>query len=296
MSENIIKPDYELIDFGDSEKLERFGTVTTIRPCPQGSCEKGIPAQWKDADLIFNRKNLSKGNWDKEHPGWKINLGAFQMQLKPSPAGQVGIFPEQLKNWKRIFKTVSAAAEKHSGEFPLKILNCFGYTGASTLATAAAVKNEKGEKNIIEITHVDASKAAVKWARENAKLSGLESCTIRWIVEDAPLFIEREIKRKNYYDAVILDPPAFGRGPKGQVWKLGRDLPELVKNVCRLIKKTPLFILATCHAPDFSSKDLEDIFKKHTPSALKKVTSEELTIPCKNTPENLKSGSSLFLS
>jgi 23S rRNA (cytosine1962-C5)-methyltransferase len=178
----------------------------------------------------------------------------------------------------------------------LKVLNCFGYTGASTLAAAAAAKTKSKENNNIEVTHVDASKAAVKWARENARFSNFESCTIRWIVEDAPLFIEREIKRKNYYDAIILDPPAFGRGPKGQVWKLERDLPRLIKNICMLLTKSPLFILATCHAPDFSSKDLEHIFRKYAPSALKNIISEELTIHCENKSEGLKSGSSLFLS
>lgn len=239
-------PDYSLIDFGDGRKLERFaGLVTDRASPPAGDFAKNAPAAWKTATARYTGSKVGDGKW-------KFAAGAlparfiqvplttklsFQLTLELTPAGQVGLFPEQFTNWHWIARQVAQQGVKSNR--PLRLLNLFAYTGGSTLAAAVAGA---------EVTHVDASKPAVALARENAGQSGLAEAPIRWIVEDVLKYCTREVKRDSRYDAVILDPPTYGHGPKGEEWRITRDLPKLLELCAELTDRTPSFLLTTCHS------------------------------------------------
>ena len=247
-------PDYELIDFGadakgQGRKLERFGALLLDRPSPAAQeTKKKDPSAWRDAAARFEGSRMGEGVWKPAAKNWAgdasvaVSVGeGFQLTIAPTPAGQVGFFPEQFTNWRWIHERVSHAAE------PIRVLNLFGYTGGSTLAAAAAGAN---------VTHVDASKPSVERARANAELSGLADAPVRWIVEDAVKYCRRELKRGSLYDAVILDPPSYGHGPKGEEWRLERDLPVLLE-LCRdLTIESRAFLLATCHTPGVGPAEL----------------------------------------
>lgn len=255
---------YKLIDCGNFRKLEQFGVVIVDRPAPWAQWPKHCSEEiWLKADAKFIRDS-DRQRWiiQKELPlNWQCTIDKTTFQLKPSPSGQIGIFPEQITNWRWI------ADLCRNNPRPVKILNGFAYTGGSTLAAAFAGA---------EVTHVDASKSAVKWARENASLSGISS--IRWIVDDITTFMEREKKRGQNYDAIILDPPAFGRGKGGKKWQLKKDMPELLNCAAALFSSTPLFFLLTCHDPSFTHVSLKKIISEKMP--VKGVfESGELIIP-----------------
>jgi 23S rRNA (cytosine1962-C5)-methyltransferase len=233
-------PDYELLDFGDSRKLERFGSWVLDRPCP-GATAKPQAMNWSSATGRYDGEH-----WAPPADGWAgcaIELGelGFSLGVEPLPFGQVGVFPEQIANWRWIARQV-ARAEK-----PLKVLNLFAYTGGSTLAAARAGA---------EVTHVDAAKSMVARARENAAASGLSDASIRWIVEDALKFCRREVKRGNPYDAVILDPPSYGHGPRGNQWSIQRDLLPLLKLCGELTAVRRAFVLCTCHTSGLGPAEL----------------------------------------
>ena len=226
--------DYELLDSGGEEKLERFGDVLLARPDPQALWEKKLAtSDWALANGRYERDGR-EGKWiEKGLPkSWEIEFGGLQFLIKPTSFKHTGLFPEQLSNWAWVAK-----------QKPTNILNLFGYTGGATLAAAKAGAS---------VTHVDASKTAVAWARENAKLSGLEGKPIRWIVEDALLFIKREIKRGAKYDGIIMDPPAFGHGPKKELWKIEENFVELVKLCGELLSDSPKFFLINGYAAGYS--------------------------------------------
>jgi 23S rRNA (cytosine1962-C5)-methyltransferase len=252
----ITKPSqgYELLDSGLEEKLERFGDVILSRPDPQALWPKQKEGEWKKAAGKFEREGKD-GKWNFTRPnppagGWQIEFGGLQFLIKPTSFKHTGLFPEQFGNWEWMQEIISGAPEP-------TILNIFGYTGGATLAAAAA-----GAK----VTHVDASKTAVAWARENAKLSGLEDKPIRWITEDALTFLKREIKRGVKYDAVVMDPPAFGHGPGGEVWKFEEHFLELLQLVQELLSEKPLFVLINGYAAGYSplafAYNLESFEKK----------------------------------
>ena len=238
--------EYELLDFGDGRKLERFGQFVVDRPCPAAENKPcNNIALWKDADGRFVRSSSNTGewNWRRESPEpWHLGCGDFQLQLKPTEFGHLGVFPEQSANWQWIAERVRRSDK------PLKVLNLFAYTGGSTLAAAAAGA---------EVTHIDGAKNVVDWARHNAELSQLGQRPIRWIAEDAAKFVRRELRRGNYYDAVILDPPSYGHGPKGEVWKLASDLAPLLADCAELVQRRPAFFLLTCHTAGFGPAELE---------------------------------------
>lgn len=253
-------PDYELLDFGDGRKLERFGAWVLDRPCPGAEEKKRHPAKWGGATARFEGERADEGMWLTDAENWRaaeihfpIRLSEkcrFQLQLSPLPSGQIGIFFEQFANWQWIARQVDRARET------LRVLNLFAYTGGCTLAAAAAGA---------EVTHVDAAKSMVNRARENAKLSDLAGAPIRWIVEDAVKFCEREVKRGNLYDAVILDPPTYGHGPKGQQWLIHHDLLPLLRLCGELTSERRVFVLCTCHTPgigpaEFSAMSSEGLF------------------------------------
>ncbi|HXT57190.1 MAG TPA: class I SAM-dependent methyltransferase [Pirellulales bacterium] len=238
---------YQLLDFGDGRKLERFGDVVLDRLCPAAEgaprCE---PASWAKAAARYERTTADRGIWQSSQivPAalWTISHGPLRLELKLTEFGHLGVFPEQAANWDWI------AEQVHRAPRPLKILNLFAYTGGSTLTAAAAGA---------EVVHVDAARNTVNWARRNAELSGLALSPIRWIAEDAALFVRRELKRGNRYQAVILDPPSYGHGPKGEVWKLAEDLPELLSLCAELTAADRRFVLLSCHSPGFGPDELE---------------------------------------
>ena len=236
---------YELLDSGLEEKLERFGEVILARPDPQALWPKGRGEEWQKAAGKFEREGKD-GKWSgKELPKeWQVDFGGLQFLIKPTSFKHVGLFPEQLSNWEWSQDLIKKAGrDLPAGKAGVSVLNIFGYTGGATLAAAAA-----GAK----VTHVDASKTAVAWARENAKLSGLEEAPVRWITEDAITFLKREVKRGTKYDAVVMDPPAFGHGPDGELWKFEEDFLELLKLVQELLSDQPLFVLINGYAAGYS--------------------------------------------
>jgi len=240
-------PDYELLDFGAGRKLERFGRMVVDRPCPAAvGLEQAKPQAWRDAGsgacaCIFAGERAGEGKWRNFFPELVISAGAAKLELAPLPSGQVGLFPEQFANWQWISERCRQA------RIPLRVLNLFAYTGGSTLAAASAGA---------EVTHVDAAKSMVARARANAELSGMVDRPIRWIVEDALKFCQREVKRGNEYDAVILDPPSYGHGPKGEAWSIRRDLLPLLELCGKLTAKRRAFVLCTCHTPGIGAAEL----------------------------------------
>src|SRR3989344_1863230 len=280
----ITKPSagYELLDSGGEEKLERYGGVVLARPDPQALWDKRlVQAEWASAHGTYIRKG-EKGEWVGDLPKeWPIEFGGLKLLIKPTSFKHTGLFPEQLPNWewladllakaKEPQRSVSQADGPRSSEFSAenyatpaglllpqpKILNLFGYTGGATLAAAQAGA---------EVTHVDASKTAVAWARENATLSGLGEKPIRWIVEDVLVFVRREIKRGKRYDLILMDPPAFGHGPKDELWKIEEHLLELMHLCSELLSSNPLGILINGYAAGYSplafAYNLEPFVKK----------------------------------
>ena len=236
---------YELLDFGSGRKLERFGDFVVDRPCPAAEeATKSSPEIWKQAIARYERTSDNQGKWLPENAlpkTWSITHGELKFELKPTPFGHLGIFAEQAANWDWIARVVARANR------PPKVLNLFAYTGGSTLAAAAVGA---------EVTHVDSAKNTVAWARRNTKISSLEEAPIRWITEDALKFVRREVKRGNRYDAVILDPPSYGHGVKGEPWHLATGLAELLTLCAELTSEGREFLLLTCHSPGFGPAEV----------------------------------------
>lgn len=232
--------EYELIDSGEGMKLERFGPYIVARPDPRAIWNKSDPTVWDKADAQFR-----EDAWNiKKNPPvpWRVSYKNFTFTLRPTSFKHVGLFPEQAANWNWL-------AEQIHGD-NLKILNLFAYTGGATLASAAAGAT---------VTHVDAVKSAIDWASENVAASNLKGKPIRWIEEDAYKFVLREAKRGNVYDGIILDPPRFGRGTKGEVWKIEEDLPKLLTEIKKILSPHPRFILLNAYTADLSPLVLHHI-------------------------------------
>lgn len=230
--------DYELLDSGGGQKLERYGPYIFIRPEHQAIWKPSMgEKKWGEADAIFQPTGEESGGyWKFNHPivdHWIMQYKALRFQVQASPSRHMGVFPEQAVHWDWIKeKILQSRREVH-------ILNLFGYTGLASLAAAQA-----GAR----VTHVDASKKAIQWARLNQSLSGLQDRPVRWLVDDVVKFVRREIRRGVKYDGIILDPPKFGRGPSGQVWEYFEAMPELIQNCRILMSEQPLFILITAYA------------------------------------------------
>ena len=225
--------DYEVLDTSAGEKLERWGKYILVRPDPQVIWDtKRTHPGWKKKNGHYHRSAKGGGEWEFFHlPGqWSISYENLDLtfNLKPFSFKHTGLFPEQAANWDWFADKIRCAGR------PIKVLNLFAYTGGATLAAASAGA---------QVTHVDASKGMVAWAKENAKSSGLEEAKIRWLVDDCQKFVEREIRRGNHYDAVIMDPPSYGRGPKGEIWKIEDAIHPLVKLCVQLLSTQPLFFL-----------------------------------------------------
>lgn len=254
--------DYQLLDSGGGRRLERFGEYVVDRPTPIATWKKELSEEiWQQATHYFDRE---KKAWTcGSDTSWQMKWHDSVFNLVPASQGQIGIFPEQEFNWSWLHSLISNS----SGS--IKVLNCFAYTGGSTLACATAGA---------EVTHLDAAKGSVARARENANLSGLKDASIRWIVDDAVKFMERELKRGKSYDGIILDPPAFGRMGK-QVWKLEKDLPRLLKIAGELLSMNPLFFLLSSHPPGWKAGDLLRVVRDNMQVLRgKNLESGELTI------------------
>jgi 23S rRNA (cytosine1962-C5)-methyltransferase len=239
--------DYELADSGDGKKLERFGEFTLIRPEPQAKWAATLLAKrWEAADGEFVKaRSGQRGEWKfrKAIPErWRMQRKSLKFWVQRAPSGHVGVFPDQACHWDWIEQVTKLAAR------PVKALCLFGHTGLATLAAATAGA---------EVTHVDASRKAVAWARENQCLSGLGERPIRWIVEDAMTFVKREARRGSRYDALMLDPPRFGRGPGGEIWKLDDSLPELLAACRKLLSAAPVFVLLNVYATVLTQARIE---------------------------------------
>ena len=242
--------EYELIDSGDAMKLERFGQYIVARPDPRAIWEQSDPKLWEKADAEFVRTSATEGNWDikKDPPDpWKISYKQLSFILRPTSFKHVGVFPEQAVNWDWLDTVI------HGDN--LKVLNLFAYTGGATLAAAKAGAT---------VTHVDSVKSAIDWANENAAASKLSGKPIRWIEEDAMKFVVREGKRGNTYDGIILDPPRFGRGTKGEVWKIEENLPKLLKEIKKIVSPAPRFILLNAYTADLSPLVLHHLLAELT--------------------------------
>ena len=276
--------DYKLLDSGDGMKRERWGKYILIRPEAAAIWPRKDRAAWEEWDGWFHpspQKN-HQGTWRWKHSlpsSWTVNYRDLKFLIRPTSSKQVGLFPEQATNWDWCHEKISAA------ERPIKLLNLFGYTGAASIAAAAAGAT---------VTHVDASKAMVTWCSENARLSSSEhqqeKLPVRLIVDDCHQFISRELRRGHQYDAIILDPPTFGRGSRGELWSLEEHLYSLLENCQQLLSEKPLFLLLNTYSPNLSvtqlKKTMTSIFGKQKTTALSTVELElqgsldQKTIPC----------------
>ena len=264
--------DYRLLDCGDGEKLERWGDYTLVRPDPQAiwKTPRTDPA-WAQPDARYARSSTGGGQWSKSHlpERWTVSYRNLTFNIKPMNFKHTGLFPEQAANWDFMRSLIETAGR------PISVLNLFAYTGGATVACAAA-----GAK----VCHVDAAKGMVAWAKENARSSGLENAPIRWIVDDCAKFVEREIRRGRFYDAVVMDPPSYGRGPSGEIWKLEENLWPFVELVTQVLSDQPLFFLINSYttglAPSVLTYILESLVTiRHGGHTV----SDELGLPVENT-------------
>jgi len=230
--------EYELIDSGNGAKLEQFGPYRFVRPEHQAIWMPALEEkQWKQAQAVFQPTGEeSGGRWkfnQEIQDGWEMRYKALRFKALASPSRHMGVFPEQAVQWDWISQQIRSAGR------PVRVLNLFGYTGLATLAAAQAGG---------QVTHVDASKKAIDWARTNQALSGLENKPIRWLVDDVEKFVQREVRRGSKYEGILLDPPKFGRGPAGQVWEFFEGMPELLQNCRLLLSDRPVFVVLTAYA------------------------------------------------
>lgn len=270
--------DYEVIDTSNGEKLERWGDYILVRPDPQVIWDTPKTLKgWKKMNGHYHRSSKGGGEWEffDLPQQWQItyNSPSFQkpliFNLKPFSFKHTGLFPEQAANWDWFGEKI-VNAKKNSPERQIKVLNLFAYTGGATLACAAAGAS---------VTHVDASKGMVTWAKENAASSGLSDAPIRWIVDDCVKFVQREIRRGNHYDAVIMDPPSYGRGPKGEIWKIEEAIHPLVKLCSQLLSDEPLFFLINSYTTGLQPTVLSYMLNTELKRFNGTVDSEEVGLP-----------------
>ncbi len=263
--------DYELLDCADGEKLERWGDIILRRPDPQVIWkEKSNPSLWDKADAHYHRSRSGGGEWEfyrKLPDGWQISYRDLTFNVKPTGFKHTGLFPEQAANWDFIQEKIKNAKRE------IKVLNLFAYTGGATLAAAAAGAS---------VCHVDAAKGMVTWAKDNATLSNLREKPVRYIVDDVIKFVQREHRRGNKYDAIIMDPPSYGRGPNGEVWKLENELYGLISSCIDILSDDPLFMIVNSYTSGVSSTIISNLISL---TVKKKfggiVTNDEIAIPIK---------------
>ena len=274
--------DYKVIDTSDGEKLERWGKYTLIRPDPQviWKSERKNPL-WRRADAGYKRSRTGGGAWSENTlpESWTISYGDLKFKIKPMGFKHTGLFPEQATNWDWFSSLIKEAGR------PIKVLNLFAYTGGATVAAAKAGAS---------VCHVDASKGMVAAAKENAALSGLASAPIRYIVDDCRKFVEREIRRGNKYDGIIMDPPSYGRGPTGEVWKIEESIDDFVALTAGVLSDDPLFFLLNSYTTGLSASTMKYISNIRLLGGRQGVCeADEIGLPVEDTGLNLPCGSSV---
>ncbi|MBE5807074.1 MAG: SAM-dependent methyltransferase [Clostridiales bacterium] len=260
--------DYEVLDTGDGEKLERWRDVILRRPDPQAIWPKQQPARWANPDATYHRSQKGGGEWEffrKLPERWTVEYGALRFYVHPTGFKHTGLFPEQAANWDWMAKLIRAA------DRPIRVLNLFGYTGGATLACAHAGAH---------VTHVDAAKGMVQWAGENRKLAGIDETRVRWIVDDALKFVAREQRRGNAYQGILMDPPSYGRGPGGEVWKLENELYGLVSACEKILAEDALFMLINSYTTGLQPAVLNNMLTMTVARTHGgRVTADEVVLP-----------------
>ncbi len=273
--------DYAVLDCGGGEKLERWKDKILVRPDPQAIWPRTPSCKlWDKPNAVYHRSKAGGGHWEinKLPPQWEVKYKQLTFNLKPMSFKHTGLFPEQAANWDFISSCI-----KNAGR-PVSVLNLFAYTGGATLAAANAGAS---------VCHVDASKGMVQWAKENAASSGLSDKPIRWIVDDCKKFVQREIRRRRKYDAVIMDPPSYGRGPSGETWKIENDIADFVKLAMGLLSNTPLFVLISSYSTGLAPSVMAYILGISINGSSKgKIEARELGLPVESTGLILPCGSS----
>ena len=262
--------DYEIIDMANGEKLEKWKDVILVRPDPQIIWKsKSFPERWKNANARYIRSSTGGGNWDfnkKVPANWQVKYKELIFNIKPMGFKHTGLFPEQAVNWDWMINKIQHANRD------IKVLNLFAYTGGATVACSYAGAS---------VCHVDSSKGMVTWAKENITSSGLQNNPVRYIIDDVVKFVSREIRRGNKYDAIIMDPPSYGRGTNGEVWKFEENISDLVELCTKVLSDRPLFFLINSYTTGISSTVLENILRLNI-KAKGKLSSGELGLPMKD--------------
>ncbi len=277
--------DYELIDTSSGEKLERWGKVRLIRPDPQIIWKTPKGADWQKADAHYHRSNKGGGQWEtlKKLPeSWQVNYDGLVFKISPTGFKHTGLFPEQAVNWDLFRKLIREAGR------PISVLNLFAYTGGATLACLQAGAT---------VCHVDASKGMVQWAKDNAALSGLSDRPVRWIVDDCEKFVQREIRRGHHYDAIIMDPPSYGRGPGGEVWQLEEKIYDLLSLCTGVLSGKPLFFALNSYTTGLSPSVMAHLLGVTLGRQFEgEITADEIGLPESRSGLTLPCGSTaLFL-
>ena len=260
--------DYEVLDCSGGEKLERWGSYILRRPDPQVIWDTGKGKEWKKVNATYHRSNKGGGAWEFFNlpEQWSISYGKLVFHLKPFSFKHTGLFPEQAVNWDWFSEKIRLAGRE------IRVLNLFAYTGGATIAAAAAGAS---------VTHVDASKGMVAWAKENAASSGLKDAPIRWLQDDCLKFVEREIRRGNRYDGIIMDPPSYGRGPKGEIWKIEDQLFGLIQRAAALLTEKPLFFLVNSYTTGLQPAVLSYMLNMACKEHHMHVEADEIGLPVK---------------
>jgi len=262
--------DYKIIDAGSKEKLEVWNDIVLRRPDPSAIWEIAMDSKWNQVDGFYHRSNKGGGSWEfrrKLPEFWTVEYHGLKFKVSPTNFKHTGLFPEQASNWDFMIDKISNAGR------PIRVLNLFGYTGAATMACAKA--------GAIEVVHVDAARGMVDWAKENATLCGLENHKIRYIVDDCLKFVLREKRRGRIYDAIVMDPPSFGRGPSGEVWKFEDKIGELVSACMEILSDEPLFFQINSYTTGVGKTSIENVLKttllSKYPSGM--VEADEIGLP-----------------
>ena len=263
--------EYEILDMANGEKLEKWGEYKLIRPDPQIIWkEKTYPEKWSKVNARYNRSKTGGGNWDfktKLPAAWQIKYKNLTFNIKPMGFKHTGLFPEQAVNWDWMIDKIKNSKRE------IKVLNLFAYTGGATVACLSAGAS---------VCHVDSSKGMVAWAKENVVSSGLEKRPVRYIVDDVIKFVQREIRRGNKYDAIIMDPPSYGRGTSGEVWQFENNISDLVNLCTEVLSDNPLFFLINSYTTGISAEVLSNILKINLKQYKGKITAGEIGLPMKN--------------
>lgn len=263
--------DYEILDMANGEKLENWGGYTLVRPDPQIIWKnKSFPDKWKNANATYKRSKTGGGAWSyrtKLPASWQIKYGNLVFNIKPMGFKHTGLFPEQAVNWDWMMYKIKNSRR------PIKVLNLFAYTGGATVACLAAGAS---------VCHVDSSKGMVAWAKENVISSNLQDKPVRYIVDDVIKFVQREIRRGNTYDAIIMDPPSYGRGTSGEVWQFEENIADLVELCTKILSNKPLFFLINSYTTGISPEVLSNILKINLNKYNGKITSGEIGLPMKS--------------